>query len=189
MPLAFYIVPVIGSGATPEDPIRAKHQLEVPSTRTSCDKIGSWALLAINAPETSLDIIRADPAAIELATEADMESSIPGNRRNALRAAMEAAGLPGGLVGTGDTQRAVVRRLKALACFSGSLRRRFGADLAGLSLDSTWADLPAGVQAQVQAVIEEYGLDIVPLDTDTLRDLIPRFGAILRQLTMADMVL
>ncbi len=173
----FYLMPVTGTGSSHLDPIRPKY--------ANTDIAGlSWGMLPYGEENLALVHVRDIPIAIHTALAAeldviaipqDIDATVGAGALTTVRNALENRNIPGQWVGSGSTYREVLRLIaRTMLCF----QRLQGLRLArlfqsGVTLDTQFNQLPAGVRTNLIAMADSMNLDRSSLSgTSTIRTML-----------------
>lgn len=165
MALALFLVPMVGTGATKRDAHHPKytHAPEVQRYASLGYGPQEVAIAAIQAPQSYLDTVAAQPDATLMATPATIDDTLTAGQVATIKAIFEATFLPDSFVAVGDTRRQVIRTVLGLFAFSIRMHARLGdswkkkAQDRGMTLSSRWNQFPQALKDEFQAIIETYG--------------------------------
>lgn len=142
---------------------------------------GSHGVAMIEADQTYLDTVAADPDVTRLATSQNLDEVLTAGQANAVKTIFEGAFIPGQFINAGDTRRQVIRGLVGMFLFSQRMSGRLGdgwkerAQARGMTLDSTWAEFPVALQSELIDVRNSFGWTNVDLGVNassTMRDIL-----------------
>ena len=104
-----------------------------------------------------------------------LDSTIPNaTARNRVRNILEAGNIPGTWVTVGMTYRQIVRTVLSIWRFANRYISKGGwIFIGGITLDTTWAEIPAAAQQRLRDAAVEFGLDYSGVTgTTTIRQLL-----------------
>lgn len=177
MTLNLYVMPIIGT-ATRSDPRRPKYDstiLNAGFSYTAYDYGNEpWCLVGVQnidaATDSSLD---ANADVIGLTTSLDTQV---GGARSTVQTKLEAVNMPGTWVQTTNTWRDVVLFIGAACQFAQRFQGMVTGNrwfTGGVTLDSTFNSLPAGVRSALSSAATSFGFDTSGITgTSTLRQII-----------------
>ena len=187
--IEFFITPMIGTG-TREDPIQPRYASDEFSgafglpdgfgaIRYSRDTV---AILMLDAPQTYLDEVQAQPDADRLTTLGDINDNIGGQGNTFIRNLLESLNIPGQWTSAAQSWRSTMRVIIGMFLFAqrheGQNQIGFFTDLeaAGFGLNTQWQDLSQDFQTSIQNNIDSWGWSIIPADVDQVRKLMKDFS-------------
>ena len=185
MAIEFFLVPMVGTG-TRADPYRGRYTDDPAVVRSGCIRysISDSAICLIEADQTYLDTVAAQPDATLIATETNLDDAIGGTRLVAISNELEAVNVPTQWLAASDTGREVIRVIAGIFQFAqrheGLNGSAFFSDLeaAGFGLNTQWQNLSQAFRDTIQATIDDEGwTDLVIADTDQVRALLRDFAA------------
>jgi len=191
MTVAYFLVPRAGTG-TSEDPYHGKYTIREDYADGSTWQRGTSIYLLpdqvcarIDAGLVDMTEILNDPDCILIGASEDLDQVITPAQEAAADALLEARGMPGNIVQAGQTRRQALRRLVGISRLSVILENDFGAgwrqrfSQLGLTLNSTWADLPQGAKNELLSVAADNGWSAQDLGlsgSSTIREILVAFG-------------
>lgn len=193
MPVAAFLVPMIGSGAF-TDPFRGKYGRGDPSiVRVAILRNGGnahEAMMLIEAAQAWLDTIAADPDCQLLATAANIDDQLTALQVSNIQTFLEGRQIPADWLVAGETRRQALRGLAGMFMFSQRMRGAFGADWKqklvahGVTLATEWQALPVQFQNELLATAASlhaagfpgWGDVEAPAPTVTLRAILRSMG-------------
>jgi hypothetical protein len=173
--LNLYVMPITGGGASRQDP-------RIPRYKTSFVSFG-WGMFDYgNEPFCLVGILDIDSTTdAALTANADC-SGLPQNldqqvagARTTVQNDLEAANMPGTWVATTNTWREVVLFVGGCCQFAQRYQGQTGGRwfTGGVTLDTTFGSLPAGVRSALQAAAQSFGFSTSGITgTSTLREVI-----------------
>lgn len=124
MPVRYYIVPMIGTGAR-RDPNRPAYKDDPAVVTCGFNWSGpkELACIWIDAPNGYLNTVSAQPDTVEIARQNNLDSALSAGQAAALEAALDALYIPDSLVDVGRTRREVFR---SIYCYFQFAARGYG---------------------------------------------------------------
>lgn len=178
-----FLMPLVGTGG-PDDPIRGKYtnfdfpQLE----RTAIIPYHpDTALAYVQAAQADLNAIAQQSDTLRLASVETIDARVTQSEADFAKTEFEALNIPAQFIEFDATRRQVIRQLIGLFLFIQRLRGLYGVHLKqrmtefGLSLNSTWAELPVSLRNELRAVASSFGWDANALGVNsasTLREIL-----------------
>lgn len=133
----------------------------------------------IQAPQAYLDTVAGQLDAVLLADASTIDAVITPAQAAAFAAELESRSLPAQWLTAGMTRREAIRTMAGIGMVSQRMlgRRRGGlkATLArhGMTLDSTWADIPQAMRRELLDIADDFGWDDLGLGaTSTVREIL-----------------
>jgi hypothetical protein len=142
-------------------------------------------IAVIEANQSVLNSIAADPDVTRIATETNLETTVTAGNVPAVRTIFEAAFIPGLFINVGDTRREVIRGVIGMFLFSQRMWGKFGdgwkkqAQDAGMTLDSTWQEFPQPLKDAFITVRDSFGFTNEQLgltNQSTMREALKAFS-------------
>jgi len=182
---SFYVVPMIGTG-TRENPFRGKYTRDPAITAIDCKRYSrtSVAICYIEATQTYLDFVTAQPDADFLTTLAGLNDEIGGANVNSTRSLFETLNIPGNWISANDSWREVIRGI--VGEFSLSQRHE-GVHGIGLyedleanggGLNTQWQNLNQSFRDSLIDEANDLGIILAPSDQDQVRKVLKDFSDI-----------
>jgi hypothetical protein len=146
MAVELFVVPMIGDG-TRAVPYRARYSADPAVVRHGCIRYSKQddCIVLLDAPQAYLDGVAAQPDAVRICTEAQLDNVLTAPQRTAVGNALEAREIPAGWLNAGDTWRVVIRTVCHIFFVNQRLEGTFAAPIHNQI--ETW--LRAGGLAQV----------------------------------------
>lgn len=176
MTIRVYLMPRVGSGATPSDARRAKYSnLTTPPTRTLRYGPEFACLLIADTDATQHSAITAN--ADVRAFPDNLDSTVTAGNRTAIVNALEAVNIPAQWVANGQTFRVVLRRLAGIFELLKNVDGR-GFRFLQAALTAQISTLPANVRTAMQQAATYLQLDTTGITpSSTLREALTIVGA------------
>jgi hypothetical protein len=180
MPRELFLVPMEGSG-TRIDPVRGKYVRDAQVTAAGCLRYSraDHAIVMIDATQSYLDSVAAQPDTTRLATEINLESVLTAGQANNVKTVFENLFIPDLFANAGDTRRKVIRGVIGMFLFSQRMEGRLGsgwkekAQSRGVTLDSTWTSFPQVLKDEFVGVRDSFGWSNLPVTgASTLREIL-----------------
>lgn len=179
MTTRWYLLPIIGTGITRADGRRPKYIADLGIRPWSMMDYGLLPVAILMADVTAQQhtdlTANSDVRAIPL----NLDSTVGAGAVTATRNALEALSIPGNWVGASTTWRVVLRTTAGLFQFAQRVHGRFGVTLleSGVTLDTTWTQLPQGAKDILLTTAQELGIDTSQATgSTTLRQIFKAFG-------------
>lgn len=137
------------------------------------------AILMLDAPQSFLDTVAADPDVLRICTKAELDDVLTAGQRTAVRNQLEQRNIPAQWVNAGDTWRNVIRGTVGVFLFSQRVEGRTGNGITfhfqqgNVALDDTWADLPQAGKDIILETAASFGWENPGFTgTSTLREIL-----------------
>lgn len=177
MAKAFFLVPMVGSCKSYDDPYRGKYMMSSNVSKGGCLRYArknSHAVVMLEAEQSHLDWVANRPDAFRLANEDALDTPLTDAEVGDIKARLEDAFIPSGFVDKGDTRRELIRGIAGLFLFSQRCEGAFNegwrqrAEDRGMTLQSVWSSFPLDLQHELRQVAQSFGwssdeLDIKPM--------------------------
>ena len=144
---------------------------------------GEDCIMFINASQSYLDTIAADPECRLIATPANIDNALTAGQVSAIQTFLEGLGVPADWLTAGETRRQALRGIAGMFMFSQRMEGRFGISWKrklvghGVTLATQWSALPTAFQIELLDVAASYGwFNVTPTDTMTLRQILRAMG-------------
>lgn len=191
MPQEIFTVPIIGTGTLP-DPLRPRYvrdefggafgtPIADGSIRYSRHSV---AILALDAPQTYLDQVAAQPDADRFCAVGELNDNIGGPGNQLVRNTMEPLGIPADWSAAAISWRQALRTIIGIFLFAqrheGLNPQSLGffedLELAGGGLNTQWQDLPLPFQQTITATVDSLGISFTPSPTQQVRSILKAFS-------------
>jgi len=182
--IEFFIVPIEAAGGPGLGAFSVKYQHDpaVSSYGSMRYSWGSCAVLMLNATQTYLDSVAAQPDVYKVCAAPDLLENIGGQATVALRNWLEGWGIPGNWISAADSYRQVLRGILGMFLFAHRHeylnKKGFFQDLEeqGFDLNTRWEDLSQSFRDTILAQITEKEWPIAPAANDQVRKLLKDFS-------------
>lgn len=187
MPIAAFVCPTRGAGSgTRTDVFRPKFARgDVSIVRVGVLRFGRTddCIMLIEASQTYLNTIAADPDHQLIATQANIDSALTAGQVSAIQSFLEARGIPADWLVAGETRRQALRGLAGMFLFSQRMEGQYGQSWKqrlvqhGVTLNSEWQTLPLALQVELLTTGATLGYSGgSPSPTTTLRQILKAMG-------------
>lgn len=164
MAIELFLLPMEGTGAR-TDPYRGKYTYAPEVVRAGTIRYSrtSHGVALIEASQTYLNTVQADPDVTLLATAQTVNDVLTASQANAAKSVFESVGIPDQMINAGDTRRQAIRAVCGMFMLSQRFEGRFGegfwqkAQQRGMSLSSTWANFPQVLKDEFIDVRDSFG--------------------------------
>lgn len=176
MTFRIYIVPTIGSGSGPTDPIRPAY---LPDVVWGCITYGSESVALVYADVTTEQHNALITNADVLSAPINLDSVLTSNAVTTIRAFLENLNIPAGWVNASRTYRDVVRIVGGVFQVNQSYtgQRNIGMFSEGLDLTRTYTSLSQSIRNALVQIGVNLDLDSSNITgTSTLRDILVDLG-------------